>query len=324
MLLRIFKTSQPLSWILIILLMVIMRSILFTFFFTPVYIPKNVSIADQFSFFLASNLPWLSHLLTLLIIIPSGFLFNKIAQDVNLFKGIHYLLFLFFGVFISFSPSNLILSPFIMSLPLILWSLGMILTQSKGQIQLASVFNASFLIGSALLIFAPNVLMFVILLISLFYLNQATWRSIVIAFLGITTPLLFHDILFFSLNIDESLFSTTFLSSIGAFSLAQYQPLKSIGVLLLLILIQIPTYYLSASKSIIKIRKALFLNLYFLILGILFTGFVYGNLGSLVNIILLPISILFTSIQLEIKKWWLTDFIFFVLLGSMALNYLQL
>ncbi|MGB0805940.1 MAG: DUF6427 family protein [Salibacteraceae bacterium] len=320
MLLRIFKTSQPLSWIFILLLLIISRSLLFFLYYSENYIPENILLSYQFTQYLSQNIPVLSHILSLFIIIPTGFLFNKIAQDVNLFKGIHYLLFFFFSIFTSFNPQNLVLSPILLSLPLLLFSLGMILTQSKGQISLPHVFNASFLIGLATIMYPPNIIVFAILIISIFYINTPTWRSILTSVIGVVSPIFFHDSLLYVFNWEGLNFSQSFQEFFTSFSIRSMGTTYELATLFLLILLQIPTYFIATSKSIIKIRKALFLMLYYLLIGIILSGFS----DRVIHLVIIPVSILFTSFQLEIRKWWLGDLIFLGLVAALCMNYMQL
>lgn len=324
MLLRIFKTSQPLSWILIILILTVVRFILFLFFYNESFIPLNQSVTSGFIHYLSGNLPILSHFVSLLIIIPSGFLFNKIAQDVNLFKGIHYLVFLFFGLFSVFDPVNLVLSPMLLSLPLILFGLAMILKQSKGKISLPNVFNASFLIGLATLIYPANFLVFIMLIISIFYINNANWRSILVAIVGVITPWVFHDTILFSFAVDAPPFKETLNQFFGRFTVGDIKMKYGILVLTGLILLQLPKFFSVSAHSIIKIRKSLFLMLYYLLLGIAVSGFLTDSLQTMVSIIIIPVSILFTVFQLETKKWWIGDVVFLGLIASITLNYMNL
>lgn len=324
MLLRIFKTSQPLSWIFILVLIVVLRGVLFFVSFNESHLPENVSFAGQLCSWLATISPLLSHILTLLIIIPSGFFFNKIAQNANLFKGIHYLLFLFFGIFLSFSPANLILTPFILSVPILLLSLAMIFSQTKGKPSLATIFNASFLVGISTTLNTPNILLFCVLFISIFYLSKATWRSVFVAFIGVTTPWLFQDTFAFAFNWPEFYTVNAFAYYLPYADSNHLAPLKTSLALILLLLAQVPVFYVTSSKSIIKIRKALFLVLYYTVLGLMLSLFVQANFGQWINIIILPISIVFTLFQLEVKKWWIGDLTFLLLITCVVMNYLSI
>ena len=324
MLLRIFKTSQPLSWIFIIVLLVVLRGILFFTFFNDTHLPENVSFTGHLCTWMATISTVLSHLLSLIIILPSGFFFNKIAQNANLFKGIHYLLLLFFTLFLSYSPANLILTPFIISVPILLFSLAMILSQTKGKPSLATIFNASFLIGIATAIYTPNILLFAVLFISLFYLSKVTWRSVFVAFIGVTIPWLIQDVMAFTFNQPQYYTQPVFAYYLPFAAINHLAPIKTSFAIVLLLFAQLPVYYISSSKSIIKIRKALFILLYYLILGLVLSVFVQADFGQWINIIILPISVVFTLFQLEVKKWWLGDFTLLLLITCLAMNYLYI
>jgi hypothetical protein len=255
-----------------------------------------------------------------MVIIPAGFLFNKIAQNVNLFKGIHYLLLFFFCVFTLYDPENLVLSPTILSIPILLFSLAMILTQSKGKISLPKVYNSSFLIGLATLIYPPNILVYIILIISIFYINTVTWRSILVSIIGLVTPFLFHDATLYIFQWSGNPAIQTIQNSFLAYSAMNFGHPYSFLSLMGIIVLQFPTYFIATSKSIIKIRKSLFLMLYYLLMGVALSGFSTHT----VNIFIIPISVLFTVYQLEIKKWWMGDLVFLGLITAISLNYLQL
>jgi len=324
MLLRIFKTSQPLSLILIIAIIIILRVVLF--FITDYYI-QPIEIESSIRFFtsqFAINIPWLSHLVSTLIILFSGLFFNKMAQNIKILKGIHYLLLLFFGIFISFNPENLFLTPFIISIPFSLFSLNLILTQPKGIVSLSSIFNASFFIGFGAIIYFPSIALFSILIISLFYLNQPKWRYFFVSLIGLLTPWLFNDAILYSFSINQELIFSYWVQNFTTFQITNYFPKYPSILLLGLVVFQSIFYIRAASKSIIKIRKTLFLVLVYLIVGIVVTGFIHTNSLNLHNLILFPISLLFAVTHLEIKKWWLSDLLFIILLANFTLSFLNL
>ena len=324
MLLQIFKTSQPLSWILIITIISISRAILFITTNIELHPIENETFTSYFTLQFANSIPWLSHLASTLIILFSGLFFNKIAQNINILEGIHYLLFLFFGIFISFNPENLLLTPFIISVPFSLFSLNLILSQPKGNVSLGSIFNASFLIGFGSIIYFPSIILFPILIISLFYLNQAKWRYFMVSIIGFLTPWLFNDVILYSFALNQELLFPYWAKNFTTFQIANYFPIYTSILLLALILFQSFFYMRVVSKSIIKIKKTLFLVLVYLIMGIVITGFVQTNSMVFLNLILFPVSLLFTVIHLEIKKWWLSDLLFLILLVNFSLSFLNL
>lgn len=321
MLLRIFKTSQPIFWVFITLIIITLRLILFLFFYQQ---PILTDFSNPSSIFLnqfSINYPWVSHLISLPIILISGFFFNTLVQNLNLLKGNHSLLVLFFGIFISYSPDNLVLTPFIITLPFLLFSLSLTLIQSKSGVDLKTVFNASFSIGVATIIYFPSVILGLIILLSLAYLNQATWRSFLITLIGMALPWLFYDVsvFYFELNLLNSI--AYFGAQFGTFNVTNYGEIYAIGLLTALTLLQSLVYFRVASKSIVKNRKLLFLILYFLLIGIIANGFLITSNFNLLNLTIIPLAIYFTVFQMEEKKWWLQDLVFIGLIGSLVLNY---
>lgn len=324
MLLRIFKTSQPLSWILIVMIISVLRLVLFFLFHTEVHLIDNDFFSHQLLNKLNTNFPWSSHFISTVFVLFSGLFFNRIAQNLNILNGIHYLLFLFFGILISFQIENLSLSPLILATPLMLICFNLILIQFQGTLPLGHVFNASFFIGLASLIYFPSTLLLIILVWSLVYLNQTTWRHFILALLGYSVPILFFDTLIFSFSLPLEYISSLWALQYHSFDINNFTPLYATSAIISLIVLQSSLYFRSISKSIIKIRKALSLSYWYLILGLLFNGFLVILYPNLIGIIILPTTILFTVFHLEIKKWWASDLFFILFIGTMVLTYLEI
>ncbi|UTW64858.1 hypothetical protein KFE94_09190 [bacterium SCSIO 12643] len=322
MLLRIFRTSQPLSWILIIVLITILRVVLFSFFYESEQSFDNKLISSNILNQFGSGFPWISHITSTIYILFSGLFFNRIVQNLNLVSGIHYLLFFLFGIFISFYPENLILSPFVTAVPLLLLSYHLIMTQFKGMLPMSIVFNASFFIGLASMIYFPSAILLAILIWSLIYLNQTSWRHFFIAVIGFGTPALFFDTIVFSFSLPVEYIFSYWSDQFQPLDLKNYLPAYATYTILGLILLQSFIYFRTVSKSIIKIRKALHLSFWYLILGIIFNGFLSAPFPNMVNAIIIPLSMLFTIFHLEVKRWWISDLFFIALIGSLVSSYL--
>ena len=324
MLLRIFKTSQPLSWILITFIILIVRIALFGVLYN--FLDYNFSIENNL--FGLENLtiwsPWLSHILATLIILLSGFFLNAIGQNINLFKGIHYLLFLFFGLLSSFNPENLILSPFIITIPLVLFATKIILTPSKEKVSLGSVFNAAFIVGVTSLFYFPSAIYLIMIWLSLTYLNQINWRQFIVSIIGAYLPWLFHDVIIFSFNLEIQTLGQIVNSVLQGFTFTNYSPYKATSLILILIIFQLVNYLKIANSSIIKIRKTYLILFMFLIIGTTITGFLNVINPQLMNLIIIPSSVVFTAFHLDVKKWWVSDLFFITLICSLVLSYMNL
>lgn len=322
MLLRIFKTSQPLSWLLIVIFTIALRLILFlTFYIEPQAVIYD-SFTSNFLFEFAHNSPYISHFSATLIVIFSGFYFNQIAQNITIVKGIHYIILLFTGIFMSFQPANLVVTPMIWAVPILLYSFSLILNQSKGDISLVPVFNAAFFVGLATLIYLPSSILLVILFFALTYLNKVTWRHYVVAIIGIGTTWLFHDIIAYSLGNLDWMKINYWPNLISRFNYHNYAPLYSTGIIIGLIILQSAIYFKTSSRSIMRIHKALTLNYWYLALTAISTGFFVDAANDVIGLTIIPISILFSVFHLEVKKWWMSDLTFIILILAMALSYL--
>ncbi len=324
MLLRIFKTSQPLSWILIVFILISLRLGLFIGLYAVEPNQTSIGLLENWLLQFNNFSPWTSHFLSTTLVIFSGFYFNKIAQEINILKGIHYLLFLFTGIFLSFYPCDLVLSPMLISTPILLFSYQLILTQSKGSIQSSSVFNSAFFIGFASLIFFPSITLLFILLFSMNYISQPKLRHYVIGLIGFLTPWLFHDALVFTFNTPNYLKLNEWPNHLTFFDLKNYFPMYVTLAISILVIFQAISYFRASSRSIIKIQKSLTLNFLYLLITCISVGFFTDGNHYLIGVIAIPISILFSVFHLETKKWWLSDLTTLSLLAILILNYYML
>jgi len=321
MMLRIFKTSQPLAWILIVLILVVLRMLLFVFVYSPAEIVSSGGLFENWILQFNAFLPWVSHIISTLIVLFTGFYYNKIAQSLGFLQSINFLLLLFTGLFMSFYPQDLVLSPMVISAPILLYSYYLILEQPKGSVRYADVFNSAFFIGFAALVFLPSWIMLLILLIALGYLNQTTWRPFVISIIGFLTPWLFFDVLVFTFSSEPFLKINEWAEHFEQFQIRNFEPIYFSMAFLGVLIIHSVIYFKASSRTIIKIQKTLTLNFFYLLLAVVFTGFFTDAENYLVSMMVLPISVIFTVVHLEIKKWWVSDLAFLALLGLMYVNY---
>lgn len=321
MILRIFKTSQPLSWILIVLLIAVVRLLLFVFINPPEEVFETHNLFELWLQQFNAFSPWLSHILSTLVVLFTGFYFNRLIQSLGILKGINYLLILFTGIFMSFYPSDLVLSPMILTTPILLVGYFLILNSPKGNVRFGDVFNSAFFIGLSGLIFFPASVLILIVLLALAYLNQAPWRPFIIAVIGFLTPWLFHDVLVFTFGSEQFLKLNEWKTHFELFEPSTFAPFPLTFGFLILLVLHLIQYFKATSHSIIKIQKALNLNFFYLLISILTIGFLTDTEHHFIGLLVIPTSIVFTVFHLEIKKWWWSDMAFIALLGLMYVGY---
>jgi hypothetical protein len=320
MLLKIFKTSQPLSWILIVFLIVVVRLVLFlsqaipdNSYSSPTVISYKL---EQFN----RAAPWLSHLFSTILVVFSGFFLNKISQSNNIVKGIHYLLVLTLGIFLSFSPQNLLCTPVIVVTPLLLYSYGVLLGQAKGPLTQTEIFNSLFFIGLSQLIFPPAFTLALAALVGTFYLNKPEWRQVAVLLIGFFTPILFYDVLIFTFGNSEMIFSVLQKTDVNVSAPRQIK-WSTLGVFLLTLL-HLFTYIKTSSRSIMKIRKTLIFTLFFLLFSVGFSFLTANGFQNSVINSAIPLYIVFTLFYLETSRNWLSDLAFLGLISMFTLSHL--
>lgn len=313
MLLRIFKTSQPISWILIVFILLISRAVLFFVFNDKLslYLESNSS-KDLLSSFNA-NYALTSHFISSLWLIGLGFYFNRAGQQINFLKGINYLMFLFLGLFLSLDLSNLVLSTGLLSLPFLIFAYESILTAGQTKTALSRSFNNGFAIGIASLIYPPSITFLVLQLFSINYLHQSTWRNYLVAIIGFSTTILFTDVIIYVFFENHLLVFENWMVQFGEFGIHR-ENFSVAFIILLALLIWLSIVFLkTAASSIIRIRKALILN--FILLVITGCSVVLYSQQTDLTIMAIPLAVLWSVFYLETKRWWVEDLAFLFLLS---------
>jgi hypothetical protein len=136
--------------------------------------------------------------------------------------------------------------------------------------------------------------------------------------------MLFFDTTIFSFSLHLDYLSSLWTAQFHTFNLNNYTPIIATSTIIGLIIFQSSIYFRALSKSVIKIRKSLSLSFWYLILGLLFNGFLVLIYPNIIGSIILPISIRFTVFHLEIKKWWVSDLFFILFIGTLVLTYLKI
>lgn len=318
MILRLFKTSQPLSWLIFIGLVLILRIIGFVFL-APAS-TTDIATLSQWDFLahLASQLPWVSHLLASFTIILSAIIYNSVAHTIQLVTDQNTYMALIFATVLSLFPSNLWLNPFLISLPALIFSIGILGKQPKNTLYLKSTFNSALLAGVAAVIFPPNGTFLIVSLIILTILFPAKWRHYALSIIGFYTAPFFVSSIQYLLDITPSvdaLFNTTHLINYARINVII--PISVVG----LALISLPSFFKGYAHKAVRTRKLYNIHLIWFTINV--GGFLlfYDYNQSILGYIAFPLSVIMVSGQQATKKWWVSDFYMLLLFGVLGYNY---
>lgn len=318
MILRLFKSSQPISWLIFISVVLISRLIAFTFYVD--LSPTPIAISDQWGFLeqLAIEFPWISNILGSLAIIISAAIYNQISHKIQIISDLNTYMAIIFSLVLSLSPSNLWLNPFLISLPVLIFSISILGNQPKNTLYLKSTFNSALLAGVAAVIYPPNGLFLIVSAIIITILFPAKWRHYALQIIGFyTAPFFFESI---SYLVDFTPSVEPLLLTIGDSSILGTNFMVIITTIGLSI-IGLPTYFKGYAHKAVRARKLYNIHIIWLILsGLAF--FIFNDYNqSIVGFVAFPLSVVWAAGQQVTRKWWISDLFMLTLIGAIVFNY---
>ena len=191
MLIRLFKTSHPVSYILLLVLALVLRIPLF--FSSQVSASSGAFVANNLSAYVASQ-PYVFIILSALIVGIAGAFLNYLSDTFNFLDRVSGLTGLAFVLMASIHPVASAFGADTIALLFLLPALHQVLSLTKEKAGLSKVFNAGFLIAVASL-FQPLLLSLELLVIfSVLYFQTFDKRHISVHIIGILVPLIYFAV----------------------------------------------------------------------------------------------------------------------------------
>lgn len=312
MLIGVFKSNQKLLGVIVILLITLMW--LPGFFIDSHIDPSNL---------LSTNYRWLDIIISILLISFQSIYLNKIVNDYKLVKDNSHLTSLMLLLFNSCGLLVLNLNQVVIANSFIIVVFHQLLRAYNVKNGYALWFNVGFLVSIASLIYLPNVVYLLLVLVVLIYTTTPKWRDFVVILLGFSTPIIylvtykfvFENIELLSLNDyfkalfevkldDLSIFQKIFFIDLIIISLLAFMTLSSI-----------------LGKNVVRVRKMLVVVVLMLIMG---GGTLFLNQVDYLATFLtmsIPLSIIIANFFQNIKKSWLAELLFVTLIGGLILSY---
>lgn len=318
MILKLFKSSQPISWLIFTAVVFTFRLIAFLFYAHLSLSP--LAISDQWDLLakVAINLPWLSHITGTIAIIIAAAIYNQVAHKIQIISDLNTYMAILFAFVISLSPSNLWLNPFLISLPALISSISILGNQPKNTLHLKSTYNSSLLAGVAAVIYPPNGIFLIVSIIIITILFPAKWRHYALLIIGFYTPPFFYESINYLLDITPSV--APLLSTIG-----QNTSLGSNYMILFstvgLSVIGLPTYFKGYAHKAVRARKLYNIHIIWLIIGIV-GYFIFNNYNqNIIGYLAFPLSVIWAAGQQVTRKWWISDLFILALIGAIVINH---
>ncbi|MGB0881611.1 MAG: DUF6427 family protein [Vicingaceae bacterium] len=310
MLIGIFKSNQKIINVIAVLLLILL------------WIPGLI-----FDFELGTNLitryRWLDLLLALMLISFQSIYLNIVVGEFKLVKDSSHLTSLFYILINSCLVWLFSLNVVLIANTFTLLAFHQFLRLYSSKNSYAIIFSAGLLIGVAGLIYAPLFSFFILLWIVLLYTTTPTWRDFLIALFGGVLPLVYFATYHFvwlditSFNVD-AYFNQIFVVEPEGFELVhQFFFL----IFIVLITLSLFNVFNQLGKSIVKTSKMMIVVL--LMFGISVATFFLNHNDFLATLIVMsvPLSIMFAILFQNIKRKWLSELLFLLLLLSIVVGY---
>ena len=170
-------------------------------------------------------------------------------------------------------------------------------------------FNANFLLSTIALFYTEVILLFPLILVAFLTYNNLTWRSFLIAIIGLTLPMLLYWIytfLFdfpFNYSLPDYKLPTLDLPTFSEFAYAKLAWYIVVATIIILSFLEL--FYWMYKKSI-RSRKSFFIILAYLLL------LVFVNFDNSYFLTLTPISVIVANFFVYSKRTKLTEILFFI------------
>ncbi|MBK6640604.1 MAG: hypothetical protein KBH11_04110 [Bacteroidia bacterium] len=326
MIINIFKNSQPASLVIIPVFMVAMW-LLGWQTGGGLIVQNPMPLYNLVLWMMESAPAWFPGLIGFLLTTAQVFYLNHIIiKHEVLFKN-SYLPALFYMLFLTFIPQFLSFNPVIITNTFLLLALDKIFRLYKSTNPLPLVFDTCFLIGVATLFYLPAISFFLLFAISILILKTFSWRDWMVGIVGLLLPFFFAFVYYFWYDGLDELKEKFFLNNIrqlidtGGLALQGYRiTLVVITLITILAIIRIRQNFYKNATRIRNYQQVIFMFMLVALLSLAFAGSVAVYRFSIVTI---PLGTMISYYFLAAKKAWISEVIFWLLIATMAVNYVS-
>jgi len=311
----------------IIVLPVAMIALWLYGFFHPV-VPLTEHSAPLYKLIISGigNYPFLLTLISFILIFCEALLINHIIRKNEIINTISFLPALVYIVLMSLQPEMFSLHPIVIANLFMLFALHKLMQTYRKETAYSEAFSTGFFISLSVLFYIPSVVFVLLLWIGLIIIRPFIWREWVISFIGFTLPLIYlvfyyfwndkldalqYDVLYYTIIAPQKSFNAL------RFSYSEY---FQMGVLLLCALFSAGRFLHDLGKSTVRSRNNLLLMLNFFILA--FVSIFLSPEYSIpyLSFLSIPFTILFSNYLLFVKKQWIAEILFLLLIISVFVN----
>lgn len=324
MFISIFKNNQPLS---IILLSIVMIVLWIPSFQITTSIPYNNTM-PLYEFYArgANNIPSLHHFMALILIVSEAILLNYILNKFDIMVKKTAMPAIFYCLLMSCCKPLTHFYPLLFSNFFILLALFKIGLSYRVDEAFSTIFDASFFIATASLFYFPSIIIYPLIWVTLIVIRPFIWREWVISVIGLLLPYLFIVVFYFCTDrLNFFLYDKIFFPSSDSLLTLSNQRVSFIVVavmLLLFLLLSVSTLLKGWPVNTILSRN--FLVVLFWLLGLSILSYSMAPVFNITYLAIaaIPLSVFISNYFLMTKRNWIAE-IFFILflVGIVYENY---
>ncbi|MBI4932135.1 MAG: hypothetical protein HY841_15360 [Bacteroidetes bacterium] len=296
-------------------------------FFHPV-VPLTEHSAPLYKLIITGieGFPFLITLISFILIFCEALLINYIIQKNEIINSNSFLPALVYMVLMSLQPEMFSLHPIVITNLFMLFALHTLMQSYKKETSYAQAFDTGLFISLSAMFYIPSIVFILLLWIGLLLLRPFIWREWVISFIGLIVPWIFiffyyfwngkldaleYDAVYYTLITPKKSFNSL------NFSYAEY---TQIGILLLALFFSSGRFLSDLSKGTVRTRSNLFLLMYFFLLAFVSIFIAPAYSIAYLSFLSVPFTVFFSSFLLFVKKQWMADLLFLLLIISVFLN----
>ena len=270
--------------------------------------------------------PFVITLISFLLIFAEALLINYIIQKNEIINTTSYLPALVYMVLMALQPDMFSLHPIVIASLFMLLAIHTLMQSYKKETSYAQAFDTGFFIAMASLFYIPSVVFILLLWIGLLILRPFVWREWIISLIGFALPWVFlvfyyfwndnleslqYDSLYYTLITPQKSFSSISFS---------YMAYAQVGVLLVASFFSFGRLMHDIRAGTVRTRSNLFLMIYFFLLAFVSIFLAPAYSIPYLSFLSAPFTVFFSSYLLFVKKTWLAEILFLLLIISVFLN----
>jgi hypothetical protein len=318
MFISIFKNNQPLSIIMLSLVMIVLWIPAFN---NSAALPYNNTM-PLYEFYVrgVNNLSYFHNIMALILVVSESILLNYILNKFEIMAKKTAMPAIFYCLLMSCCQPLTHFYPLLFSNFFILLALFKIGLSYRVEEAFATIFDASFFIAIASLFYFPSIIIYPLIWVTLIVIRPFIWREWVISIIGLILPYLFVVVYYFWTDkVNFLLYDKIFFPSSDALLTLsnQRQSFLLVSVFLILLLI-LSVITLLKGWPVNTILSRNFLVVLFWLLGLSLLSYSMAPVFNITYLAIaaIPLAVFIANFFLMTKFKWISELIFLLFLAS--------